>query len=496
MVIPIGNNPTTPAINVSGTVTFTDSSKIQLNPDLEFFSGQTPTLLSILQAASGITTESSLTLNPPPLLGITYVPDNDATIEATVTPETPDQVADTIKQNGGGKSAQDTVKAFLDRILVGHSAVKEDVKKIYEHIAELPSGAAIANAGEELRVNNAGVTQEVNSALQTMAVTQVTRHINSTRLPSSIGASSSTRIPSSSGTSSTTTLPAPGNKKGANYGDNGSSHGLWMQALLADSSQKNRTNDQGGKLLGYDATSEGITLGYDQENEGLTLGGAVTFANTRVDKKDSRDHSELANYQVSLYGSWENEQWFSDVILNVGRSFHERTRFIDGANLDPIKSDFISNLYGLQVLSGMKYIYNDYYLQPTLGFSYSRIETPSYEEKSIGLTAKKQTYQRIELGLGLIASRSFELSSGILTPQIQLMGWHDFKNQQVETDLQFVSGPTFTSKGADPEKNNWQAIAMLSYQKNNNIEFLVGYEHMESSGSASNNYFMGVKYRY
>jgi hypothetical protein len=57
----------------------------------------------------------------------------------------------------------------------------------------------------------------------------------------------------------------------------------------------------------------------------------------------------------------------------------------------------------------------------------------------------------LELGAGGKLERVFETANGLLTPQIELMAYHDFANDPIEANATFLAGGTsFVAQGATP----------------------------------------------
>ncbi|OED44287.1 hypothetical protein ACH42_07950 [Endozoicomonas sp. (ex Bugula neritina AB1)] len=296
-----------------------------------------------------------------------------------------------------------------------------------------------------------------------------------------------------------------GSLRGVAYGDQPQNKGIWMQMLAADASQESRKNKSGETLSGFDATVSGFSFGLEQwldkDDYELTYGGALTVAEVTADKNNSIDQNGIKNYQLSVYGSYSKNHWYLDGILNIGQSQHNRSRYVevDNASPLPIKSEFNSHHYGLQILAGFNQPHWNMMLQPIVGFNYSRIVSDNYKETDsgtgFGQAIRGQTYQKIELGAGLDVSKIFQVSSGELEPSARFMMWHDVKGDQIETTSRYLVGSTeFTSEGAKPEKNSYAMALNLTYRKDDNLTFVVGYNRNQKSGYQSNNYYFRLRY--
>ncbi|WP_194842499.1 autotransporter outer membrane beta-barrel domain-containing protein [Endozoicomonas sp. OPT23] len=393
-------------------------------------------------------------------------------VEISVDPKTPDEIKEDVIEAGGGENAGNAAAELPD---VLNSDNSDEANDLYDKLAS--SGTSVFNGVvEESNVNNAGVTQSVNTTLSNRSKNQVVRRLDSLRSNDIAGIS---------------------------YGDGITSQSFWLQAMSSDIKMDQRTNGQGDTLNGYDAEVSGFTMGWDKDFDGFRAGTAFTLANTEVAKHNSKDSSFIRNYQLSFYGSMDMGNWYLDGVFNLGQSKHNRSRYIDesGFSDNAITAEFDSNIYGLQFMAGTEYQWGDVTVEPMAGFNYTMVKTDAYTEEATGAVSKLiqdpdgQKYQKIELGLGVELSKTIMMDKAELIPSLRLMAWHDFKGQQVETTTRFVAGgDSFILKGADPVKKSYQGTAAMSYKRNDNMSFSVGYEFNKKSDFRSHSMFMKMKY--
>ncbi len=455
---------TSPALNVTGNFTQSDDASLMIKRST-FTPGRISDDLVIIQAANvslGGLPSKGIFGNP--LIKVGDVKTTSTEVTADVTDKTVEEVVNSVE--GAGESAREGLETLLNVIVAGDG---EDALGI---VSALESNAELGELASEIRVNNAEATQRVNHQLADAAKQVVMHRMSRNRMGRGIGT-----------------------------GDSLDQDGFWMQALDADITQDNRMNDTGGKIFGYDADLNGVSIGYETERDNWTMGGAFTLANTSIDKQDSDDHSTVKNYQITLYGSWDNGPWFVDGLINMGLSRHDRNRYLDGFSDDVITADFDSKHYGLRVLAGMDYSINSVDIQPVLGFNYGLIQTDRYKEKGFenasdfAKAVDKQTHQRIELGAGVALSETFTVASGEIEPAARLMAWYDVKGEQVETTSRYlIGGRDYVVKGADPVKESYQGTVSVTYRRNDNFSFVVGYSRDQNSGYHSNSYFGRIQY--
>ncbi len=278
---------------------------------------------------------------------------------------------------------------------------------------------------------------------------------------------------------------------------------FWLKPFYSRSSQDTTRNSAGDKLKGYKAYVKGISGGLDRQlGDNLTLGFAASYADTRADKHNSSDKIDITTHQLGFYALWERNDWFVDSILNAGRSKNKVNRYIDGFSAAPIRSEFTSHFYGLNISAGKHIDFRGYKISPMLGFNYARFDTPSYTEKDPGATGvamevKKSTYERVEFGGGATISHTVKVGNGRVEPAVSLSGWYDAKGQQAKTESRFLFGTRFfTTEGADPERKYAQFALDLSYQHDRleHLDLMVGYQRQQSSSAHTDSVYMKMKY--
>ena len=283
---------------------------------------------------------------------------NNNNVEVVVNPKTPDEIKEDVKKSGGS-NAGNAAGALAEALKSDNS---DDAQKLYERLAN-SDGEEFNGVVEESNVNNAGATQTANTNLASKSKSQITRRLDNLR---------SNNL-------------ADGNS----YGDGMDGQSFWVQAMGSDVKMDQRTNDEGSSFSGYDAEMSGLTMGWDKElGNGVRGGVAFTLANVEIDKHNSNDSSNIRNYQMSFYGSWDLGSWYLDGILNLGQSKHNRSRYIDDFLENAITAEFDSSIYGLQFMAGTDLQWDDVTVQPLVGFNYTMVKTDAYTEEANGVVGK------------------------------------------------------------------------------------------------------------
>ncbi|MGI9274251.1 MAG: autotransporter outer membrane beta-barrel domain-containing protein [Endozoicomonas sp.] len=476
-----------PQVVITGNAEFQDGATIKVAMDEEDFAAQAVAFkeYQAIRVEGDLSGESVLDVRSSILAEAEINRDGDKVIDIRVRPRPVEVVRSLTLEAGGGSSSGIAIETLLDDTLsilqqekTNPGSVASDrlasARKIYETVSEIINPEELRKMARGSRINNADTTQQSNVILGSVTVNQISGRMESVR------------------------------NYGRSFGDDLSGEGLWMQFLRADASQEDSTNDTGDKIFGFDSDVDGVSFGYERTYDNsagdVLYGGALTMVSATTSKHESSDASKIKNYQVSFYSSWNNRGWYVDGIFNYGRSQHERQRYVNGILDTAIEANFDSSHYGLMLLSGKQMQYGSLEWQPIVGFNYTRVDSDGYSEEDpfqsgFAQAVDDQAYQKLELGLGVEISRSFQWRKGTIEPSARLMAWHDFKGEQVETTSRYLFGSqAYTVKGADPVRDSYQASLNLNYRYGNNMAFLLGYERNQKSGYESDNYFFRLKY--
>ncbi len=278
-------------------------------------------------------------------------------------------------------------------------------------------------------------------------------------------------------------------RAGVGTGDMFVKERVWAQLMHSKATQA-RIND----IDGFNSHTSGLTVGVDGEwNANWVLGTALTYAQGKTNSKDTSNNTKTKSYLGSVYGSWQKGLWYADVMVSAGRSNNE------GERLNAlVQSDYDADQYALRL--GVGHILwlesHNIGIQPSLTFNYGRVDIESYQEEgSAALEIEAQRYEVIEMGVGVKATKSFELNNGIVDFSLYMNGWHDFAEDQVKTDSRFVTGSTIiTTTGADPESTTWQAGLGVEHQVTNQLVLSINHDRLEKKNFKAHTTLAKVRY--
>ena len=286
---------------------------------------------------------------------------------------------------------------------------------------------------------------------------------------------------------------------GIGTGDLPYSGGVWVKALHTEADQ-GQQRDGGTTYNGYKARSKGFTLGGDIElSPEWTLGTAFSFADVTVNVKDSGNNTTMDSYQLSLYGDWQQNNWFANGILNVGYNDVDSKRYAGSTRYE---ADYGSKQFGVNVTGGYQFWLNkkDTLIEPQLVLNYSLLDTDSYKERSQAgdvIEVRPHNQEVIELGAGVRLSHLIETDRGPLLPELRLFAYHDFKADKVTQNVTaeaFNLPLSFRTVGIEPEKTRYQAGLGVSYWMDNNFSLSLNYDHTWQSDFKADSVQAKVRY--
>lgn len=416
----------TAVLSVSGSARFNSGSQIQLTANGSDFSA-VGTRYTLIEADTLINNGLSVT-STSSLLDINAYQVAGNQVIAQVTTKDAAAVGNVIAGAGGSSNAQAAGSNFSQVVIgqLAQSNPNDPVRQAF--IAASTDPVALAKLSEQLvpEVNGGGITAAVGG--QTLV--------------------------------SNVTSSRTGGERGLSSGEGLQEAGAWVQSLYSDANQDLRDG-----VAGYNAYSRGIAIGADGKlNDSLTLGLAYSYLNTDVNG-DIGNKTEVDGHALTLYGGFEEGDFFLDGGLTAGRNDNAGKREIAGTTA---KGDYHSNLLGANLVGGYTYRLNPTLLiEPRVAARYSRVEIDSYREKgsSAALQVDGQRFEVAELGAGLRAAANFNMGQGRLEPQLRLMAYHDLAADQSSSTSTFVLGGTpFVTSGAKASRNSIEAGLGADYK--------------------------------
>lgn len=448
-------------LSVSGAAQFEQGAQVKLAARSNDFSanGSTYTLidagsLQVVDADDNVIPQGTLAVtSTSALLNVDTSRIVDNKLVAVVTTKNQQGIDQILDQHGGLDNHKRSLGALVQDGIISQLGDNDPLRAI----ALNGSSAEVAKLAEQL-------TPETNGAA-TQAATTSQSLVNGV----TSGRTSSLR--------------------GASSGEGFKDTGVWVQTLYSDATQGQRDG-----IAGYNAYSRGIAVGADGKlNDQLTLGLAYSFINTDVNAKGG-NKTEVDSHAFTLYGGFEQGNYFVDASMTYGINDNEGKREIAGTKA---KADYDSNLFGLNVVGGYTYrISPQLLVEPRLAARYSRVDIDGYREKgsSAALKIEDQRYEAIELGAGVRVAGSYNLGAGTLEPQFKLMAYHDFAADEASSTSTFLLGSTpFVTHGANAVRDSYEAGVGADY-KLGAVTLGVNYDYIGKSGFDADVFSAKVRY--
>lgn len=447
-------DPARAVLAVSGTAEFDKGSQIRLAAKGDDFraEGSRYTLVqagSVADHGLGVVSRSQL-------LNVDSYSVDGTQIVANVTAKQGAQVGEVINQLGGSPNAQRASAAFSG--VIGRLATSNPNDPVFQaYVGASEDPAALRRLSEQLSPEvNRGATQAATTGQNLI---------------------------------SNVTSARTGGLRGASSGDVLKQTGVWVQTLYSEASQ-----DMRDQVAGYNAYSRGLSIGADGKlNEQVTLGVAYSYLRSDVNSKNGNT-TDVDTNAFTLYGSFEQDNYFVDASLTYGFNDNESKRRIAGTTA---KGDYDSDLLGVNVIGGYTYHINPQLLvEPRLAARYSRVDIDGYHEKgsSAALDVDSQRYEVAELGAGLRVAGSYVLGQGTFEPQAKLMAYHDFAADEARSTSTFVLGDTpFVTTGSSAVRNSYEAGVGADY-KLGAVTLGVSYDYVGKTDFDADTFTAKVRY--
>ncbi|MCP8466980.1 autotransporter domain-containing protein [Pseudomonas sp. ZM23] len=447
-------DPARAVLAVSGTAEFDKGSQIRLAAKGDDFraEGSRYTLVqagSVADHGLGVVSRSQL-------LNVDSYSVDGTQIVANVTAKQGAQVGEVINQLGGSPNAQRASAAFSG--VIGRLATSNPNDPVFQaYVGASEDPAALRRLSEQLSPEvNRGATQAATTGQNLI---------------------------------SNVTSARTGGLRGASSGDVLKQTGVWVQTLYSEASQ-----DMRDQVAGYNAYSRGLSIGADgKPNEQVTLGVAYSYLRSDVNSKNGNT-TDVDTNAFTLYGSFEQDNYFVDASLTYGFNDNESKRRIAGTTA---KGDYDSDLLGVNVIGGYTYHINPQFLvEPRLAARYSRVDIDGYHEKgsSAALDVDSQRYEVAELGAGLRVAGSYVLGQGTFEPQAKLMAYHDFAADEARSTSTFVLGDTpFVTSGSSAVRNSYEAGVGADY-KLGAVTLGVSYDYVGKTDFDADTFTAKVRY--
>lgn len=250
-----------------------------------------------------------------------------------------------------------------------------------------------------------------------------------------------------------------------------------------------RQDNQNG-LNGYKVDTWGTTLAYEMPLFcGFRAGLGAGYAFTDLDERAFGNHTDIHNYQGTVYFSYDNNCWFADGGFSFGWNRYDGIRHINFAQIDrTARAKYNGHEYTGFLVTGYQYLCNCFEITPFASLIYSHLHLAAYTEKgadSLNLHINKQNYNYLESGLGVKLAYLFQTNCGLFIPELHTVWLHDFHNDGLNVNSSFTgigaAAGSFNNKGPKTDRNTWNIGGSITCMANDNFSILLVYDYERSS---------------
>ena len=226
-----------------------------------------------------------------------------------------------------------------------------------------------------------------------------------------------------------------------------------------------------------------------------TYGLGTTAANTTdITTPFSQDNSEVKTFNVGGHGSYTNEEFYLDMLLNVSLDNYDNRRFLTqfARNATGDYDGSQVSLYGeagwvLRIDEEPDDSVDGWFWQPQLATQYRHVGTDSYTESgagSLNLNVAENDLNLFQTALGVKIFNVTELEEGgWLVPDVQLRWGHEFGDIDRQITSSFTgTTPTFVVNGRPAERDTLQVRAGIAGYDVLTMDFDVSYNGSFASG--------------
>ena len=253
-----------------------------------------------------------------------------------------------------------------------------------------------------------------------------------------------------------------------------------------------------------DSSHGGFTFGYDRWfTDSLIVGVAAGIGRSFYDIDAFGSEGDSGDYNIVVYGGWNQGQWYADTLLGYGGNSHNVERSVPGVT-GALNANFDTDQFLFTGEVGHHFGVNEYKLTPFVRAEVTAEWQDGYTESGVAsglvpLTIDDRNFTAIRTTLGVSAQRDFTiLDNKKLTLDVEA-GWaHEFNNDRtVKASIVGVPGFISSVPGAGPDSDlAIYSIAVevpVDWAADMNGSFFLGYNGQKGSDVTDHNGFGGIR---
>jgi outer membrane lipase/esterase len=255
---------------------------------------------------------------------------------------------------------------------------------------------------------------------------------------------------------------------------------------------------------GFNIDTKGLTVGADYPlSKNLAVGLAVSSVNTNNQLNDNRGKVSVNSTSISAYGSYSQDKFYTDALINYGWNNFNIARTIRVTGFNQATANPNGNQLSLRITSGYDLgSTGGLSFGPTVGLRYSKIDINGYTEQNgdiLNLKVNPQAADSLIFNVGAQISYPFKSSFGTISPYFAANFEHEFgqNGRQIVTELVTQPGiPIRTNIGAN-ERDFIRLSTGFQTEFTNNLSVNLGYETIVSKDNFKDNYLNAlIRYQF
>jgi outer membrane lipase/esterase len=252
---------------------------------------------------------------------------------------------------------------------------------------------------------------------------------------------------------------------------------------------------------GFNIDVKGVTVGADYPiTHNIALGVAFSTASTNNQLNENRGKVGIAGTSVSVYGSYTQNRFYSDLLVNYGWNNFKIDRNINVTGFTPAIANPSGTQLSFRLNGGYELGSKDLFFGPIAGIRYTNANIGGYTEQNgdiLNLKVNPQFAESVILNVGVQVAYPFKTSFGKISPYIAGNFEHEFvqNNRQIVSELVTQPGIPIRTQIAPNDRDFLRLSFGCNTEFTHDLSASLGYETILGKDNFNDNY-LSAKIRY
>ena len=339
-----------------------------------------------------------------------------------------------------------------------------DLGQVLNTIAQLPTGAAVADAYQQLSPDKAGALPALSLAGSRMQWQNVANRLSYQRwfrggLPSLAGGQAGSFNLSYNSLAGLMLAYNGSDLTGLLSGPPPLADRTGPWGISTDFVSSFGTQDSTTKMTGYNFAIFGFTAGADYRlREDLVIGLGTGYYNTSASYKGSGGDAGISSIPFYAYGAYTPGSFYAMGYLGYTLNLYNLNRNLAFGGLNRVATGSPrGNQLNASLETGYDLKLAKFTFTPAFTLYYSTAWVDSFTESGAGalnLNVASQNADSLQTGLGMRLSRPFQSGQTLILPQLYAFWQHEFANNSRGLDARLAqAGNTFAFQTNSPSRD-------------------------------------------